>query len=94
MPLFRTGCAVMNAFVLDALFTWLVPVPLLEILIFTSNLDIIYIVLIMQSVDSLKAIWALIILKRKKWVKNLTETKHITEFDNKVKRIKRNAKEM
>jgi len=90
----RTGGAVMNAFVLDALFTWLVPVPLLAILIFTSNLDIIYIVLIMQSVDSLKVIWALIILKRKKWVKNLIETKHITEFDNKVKRIKRNVKEM
>ncbi|WP_233485415.1 hypothetical protein [Spiroplasma sp. ChiS] len=63
--------------------------PLLAILIFTSNLDIIYIVLIMQSVDSLKAIWALIILKWKKWVKNLTETNHITEFDNKVKKNKK-----
>ncbi|WP_425380138.1 MATE family efflux transporter [Spiroplasma endosymbiont of Stenodema calcarata] len=88
----RTGGAVMNAFVLDALFTWLVPVPLLAILIFTSNLDIIYIVLIMQSVDSLKAIWAIVILSRKKWVKNLTATKHITEFDNKVKEMKENAK--
>ncbi len=60
-----TGGAVMNAFVLDALLTRLVPVQLLAILIFTSNLDIIYIVLIMRSFDSLKTILALIILKQK-----------------------------
>ncbi|AOX43406.1 hypothetical protein S100390_v1c00630 [Spiroplasma sp. NBRC 100390] len=90
----RTGGAVMNAFILDALFTWLLPVPLLAILIFTSNLDIVYIVLIMQTVDSLKAIWAIVILSRKKWVKNLTAAKHITEFDNKVKELKENAKEI
>ncbi|WP_338955475.1 hypothetical protein [Spiroplasma endosymbiont of Polydrusus cervinus] len=67
---------------------------LLTILIFTSNLDIVYIILIMERVDRLKTIWALIILKWKKWVKNLTETKNITEFDNKVNKIKRNAKEI
>ncbi|AGM24652.1 MATE family efflux transporter [Spiroplasma chrysopicola] len=84
----RTGGAVFNAFVLDALYTWIIPVPLLAILVLTSSLDIVYIIIILQVSDSLKTIWAVILLHRKKWVKNITETKHTTELDNKVKEIK------
>lgn len=73
----RTGGAVYSEMLMDSVFTWLIPLPILAGLIYGSKLDIIYIILILQLTDALKTIWSLILFNQKKWVKNLTSSINI-----------------
>lgn len=74
----RTGGAVYSAMLMDSVFTWLVPVPILAGSIYGTKLDIVYIVLILQLTDAVKTVWSLILFNQKKWVKNLTYSINIS----------------
>lgn len=77
----RAGGQTTTSLFLDSIFTWILPVPILIILIYlkpfeTGNilLDFALIILIVQSTDYIKMIISLIAYKQKKWVRNLSET--------------------
>lgn len=70
----RAGGDTRSAMLLDSGYMWLVPVPasLLMALLLPGRIDIAAAVLVVQVLMNLKVIPALWVLKRGKWVRNIT----------------------
>ncbi|AHI54118.1 MATE efflux family protein [Spiroplasma sabaudiense Ar-1343] len=97
----RTGGAVWNAFIMDGLFTWVLPIPILATLISLNSagiitIDIIWMQLALMSTEIIKASWAYFNYSKKRWVKNLTidnaklkfQDNLQTEIDTSIKQTK------
>ena len=70
----RAGGDTRSAMLLDSGYMWLVPVPasLLMALLLPGRIDIAAAVLVVQVLMNLKVIPALWVLKRGRWVRNIT----------------------
>lgn len=97
----RAGGAVWSATLLDGVFNWTIEIPLLIILILlTTNqvidLDIIYIHLAVTACEIIKAVWGIVLYKKKRWVNNLTiEVEKISIFKTiKAKKIIKQEQEI
>lgn len=55
----------------DSLFMWVLPVPLTIILVLITDMNIVWIYLIIQSLDALKTLLGLFLMKRRTWIRNL-----------------------
>lgn len=69
----RAGGDVKSTLIMDALFMWLVPVPLSLILGYFTKLEIYEMFLILQSTELIKMVLAMHRYRKGKWVKNLAE---------------------
>lgn len=67
----RAGGDVKSTLIMDALFMWLVPVPLALILGYFTKLEIYEMFIIVQSTEILKVSIAVYYYRKGKWVKNL-----------------------
>ena len=72
--LLRAGGDTKNAMLLDGVYMWAIPVPVALVLAiaFPGRIDIRVAMLIIQLLMSLKVVWALWIIKRGTWLRNLT----------------------
>lgn len=72
----RAGGDTKSAMLLDSIYMWLLPVPvsLLMALCFSGRLSILTAVLVVQLLMNAKVVPALWMLRRGKWVRNITET--------------------
>ena len=68
----RTGGDTKNTMFMDSGFMWGVNIPAVYFFAYHSNIPVLYVYCIGQSVDFLKAIIAYRIIRKEKWVKNLT----------------------
>lgn len=70
----RAGGDTKNAMLLDSGYMWLVPVPvsIALALLFPGKLSVIWAMLIVQFLMNIKVVAALKVLKRGKWVRNIT----------------------
>lgn len=73
----KAGGRTVETLLLDTGFMLVVYVPVSWSLAISTNMNIIYIYLIVRSLDALKMILGLILVKRKKWLVNLTEQSEI-----------------
>lgn len=68
----RSGGKTLVTFVFDSVFTWSVTLPLALLLCFLTDLHILLVFTIVQSVDIVKIIIGAIMIKKGVWVNNLT----------------------
>lgn len=74
----KAGGKSLLTFILDSGFMWVAVVPIAWVLSVRTNADLLYIYLAVQSIDIIKAIIGVIIIKRGTWAKNL-----ISDFQSK-----------
>jgi len=74
--LLRAGGDTKNAMLLDSGYMWVIPVPVALVLgiVFAGKIDVRLAMLIIQVLMNLKVIWAIRIIKRGTWLRNLTTT--------------------
>ncbi|MCL2811594.1 MAG: MATE family efflux transporter [Clostridia bacterium] len=72
--LLRAGGDTKNAMLLDSVYMWVIPVPvaLVMAIAFSGRIDVRLAMLIIQLLMNLKVIWAVRIVKRGTWLRNLT----------------------
>lgn len=70
----RSGGKTIITFLFDSAFIWIVSVPLAAILIYATDLPILTVFLMTQSMELIKVVIGFILLKRRAWVNNLVET--------------------
>lgn len=68
----KAGGKTLETLILDTGFMLIMYVPVSWVLALLTNLDILYIYIIVRSLDALKMILGFILVKRKKWLVNLT----------------------
>jgi Na+-driven multidrug efflux pump len=68
----KAGGRTLETLILDTGFMLVVYVPVSWILAIATNLNIIYIYLIVRGLDILKSVLGFILVKRGKWLQNLT----------------------
>lgn len=68
----RSGGDVKSTLFMDSLFMWAVNIPIVAILIYLTDLDIVIIYLIGQYTDAIKLILSSRLIRKERWVKNLT----------------------
>ncbi len=68
----RTGGDTKNTMFMDSGFMWAINIPAVYFFAYHTSIPVIYVYCIGQSVDFLKAIIAYRIIRKEKWVKNLT----------------------
>ncbi len=68
----RTGGDTKNTMYMDSGFMWAINIPAVYFFSYHTNIPVLYVYCIGQSVDFLKAILAYKIIRKEKWVKNLT----------------------
>jgi len=68
----RVGGRTFETFIFDSGSMFLLYIPVSWILAKLTNIDMLYIYLIVRSIDILKAIFGLFLIKQYKWVKNIT----------------------
>jgi putative MATE family efflux protein len=68
----KTGGKTLITFCLDSVLMWIVYVPTSWCLSKLTNLDILYLYLIVQSLDVLKSILGFILVHKRTWVQNIT----------------------
>ncbi len=68
----RTGGDTKNTMFMDSGFMWSINIPAVYFFAYHTNIPVLYVYCIGQSVDFLKAIIAYRIIRKEKWVKNLT----------------------
>lgn len=71
----KAGGKTLETLILDTGFMLIMYVPVSWILALSTNLDILYIYIIVRSLDALKMLLGFILVKRKKWLVNLTYNK-------------------
>ena len=69
----RSGGKTLITFLFDSAFTWAVAVPLAFVLSKYTNLPIVPLYLIIQSLDFVKCVIGFILVKKGLWIKNLIE---------------------
>ncbi len=70
----RTGGDTKNTMFMDSCFMWAFNIPLVLILAYKTNIPILYVYIIGQSTDAIKAIIAYRMVRKEKWVNNLTNS--------------------
>ncbi len=70
----RTGGDTKNTMFMDSCFMWAFNIPLVLILAYKTNLPILYVYTVGQSTDIVKAIIAYRMVRKEKWVNNLTNS--------------------
>jgi len=74
--LLRAGGDTKSAMLLDGGYTWMIPVPVALVLAiaFSERIDVRLAMFIIQLLMNLKVVWALRMVKRGAWLRNLTRT--------------------
>jgi len=75
----RAGGRIIETFIFDSGMMFTLYIPISWILSAFTNLDLVYIFLIVRSLDIIKGILGIILLKQNKWVKNITIFKNREE---------------
>ena len=68
----RAGGDTKSTLFMDSGFMWMLNIPLVMLLAYHTNLHVLIVYAIGQSTDVLKACVSYYLLKKEKWVKNLT----------------------
>ncbi|HBD74418.1 MAG TPA: hypothetical protein DC003_02505 [Acholeplasmataceae bacterium] len=68
----RSGGDMRSTVYADAGFTWVIMVPLALILAYFTNLDVTWLFLLVKGTELLKFFYALGLIKKKRWLQNLT----------------------
>lgn len=71
----KTGGEALTTLIFDAVVMWSIYVPLCYIIILTTNLPLVFIYLIITGLDVLKFIFGLLLVRKGKWVRNITHLK-------------------
>ncbi len=71
----RAGGDMKHTLILDSVFMWTINIPLVAIITYYTNLPIFVLYLIGQSTDVVKMFLAFHLIKKEKWVNNLTTVK-------------------
>lgn len=70
--IFRVGGDSKSILLMDSLFMWVVPIPTLLVLTRFTNLSILQIYMLVECLYILKILLSLYLLKKERWLKNLT----------------------
>ena len=68
----RSGGDMRSTVYADAGFTWVIMVPIALILAYFTNLDVTWLLLLVKGTELLKFFYALGLIKKKRWLQNLT----------------------
>lgn len=68
----KSGGMALHTFLLDFIAMWCFTIPIAWILSTLTNIDMVWLYLVVQSTDMIKAFIGFLFVKQKKWVQNLT----------------------
>lgn len=69
----RSGGRTVITFIFDSGFTWGVSVPVAWILAYMTNLPVVPMYLIVQSLELIKVIFGVILMRKGVWIRNIIE---------------------
>ena len=75
----RAGGDTRSTLLMDSGFMWCVQIPLLAILAYFTNINIFLMYMIGQSTDFLKFVFSYRLVRKEKWVVNLTHDSEVLE---------------
>ncbi len=68
----RSGGKTVITFLFDSVYVWVASIPVAAILVYTTDMPIIPLFIIVQSVDAIKCVIGFILVKKGVWIQNIT----------------------